>query len=69
MVLRLGLASKTDSLDSSCQSRIILSVFLCVLLSTRYCCPADLTTYDSAKQAILRNTSLKDTAITHALAR
>ena len=30
---------------------------------------SDLTTYDTAKQAILRNTSLEDNALTHALAR
>ena len=30
---------------------------------------SDLTTYDTVKQAILRNTSLEDNALTHALAR
>ncbi|XP_019848686.1 PREDICTED: mitochondrial uncoupling protein 4-like [Amphimedon queenslandica] len=30
-------------------------------------CLGDLTTYDTAKQSILRNTSLKDNAITHSL--
>ena len=29
----------------------------------------DLTTYDTAKQLILRHTSLKDNALTHAMSR
>ncbi len=29
----------------------------------------DLTTYDAVKQMILRNTSLKDNALTHAMSR
>jgi len=32
-------------------------------------CSTDLTAYDTAKQAILRNTNLKDNAVTHALSR
>ena len=32
-------------------------------------CSTDLTTYDAAKQAILRNTSLEDSAVTHTLSR
>lgn len=31
--------------------------------------PTDLTTYDTVKQAILRNTRLEDNALTHALSR
>ncbi len=32
-----------------------------------YC--TDLTTYDTVKQAMLRNTRLEDNALTHALSR
>ena len=39
------------------------SFIICLLLLI------DLTTYDTVKQTILRNTSLKDNALTHSMSR
>ena len=42
---------------------VIIMVILLFIIAS------DLTTYDTAKQTILRNTNLKDNAITHSLSR
>ena len=43
--------------------------YVCSYVYYLVCFLTDLTTYDAAKQAILRNTRMEDNALTHALSR